>query len=231
MNEILFIGFFIFLCALILGALRCGKFYLFVLIAIFSISMNIFVTKQFEIFGILVTGGNAIYGAIFLSTDILSEYFSHRDALKSVTVGFFALIFFAIATQILIFFEPAEFDTAQNSIKNLFSPLPRILFGSFLAFFIAQICDIFLFHKIKKITKKKFLFVRNNFSTAISQFLDTLIFTAVGLTNFAFLPLPGVIEPQNFWPIFWATYLIKILVAAIDTPFLYLAKNFLPEKN
>ncbi len=222
-NEVLFILFLLFLLSLNLVAFRLGKVYMFVLIAVYSLVMNIFVLKSFMLFGFAVTGGNALYGAVFLLTDMLNEHHSKKDAMKAVGVGFVTVLVFVIATQVLIAFSPNEFDWASESINTLFSLAPRILFGSLLAYAIAQPLDVYLFNAIKKKTKEKYLFLRNNGSTLISQLVDTLVFTAVGLTGFAFLPFEGIIPTEIFWEVAIATYVIKLIVALIDTPFIYLS--------
>ena len=223
MNEILFIAFTLFLLTVNLIAFRFGKTYVFLLIGLYSVLMNIFVTKQFDLFGFAITGGNALYGAVFLLTDILSEHYGKKEAYKAVRIGFFAMLMFVIATQVLLAFGPNEMDFAHESLATLFSVTPRILFGSLLAYAIAQSFDVWCFDVIKKLTKNKYLFLRNNASTWISQFIDTVIFTAVGLTAFSFLPFDGIIPVEIFWEVTFATYIIKIIVAALDTPFLYLS--------
>ncbi len=222
-NELVFISFTIFLLGLSLVAFRYGKTYIFILIAIYSLLMNIFVLKQFNLFGFVVTGGNALYGAMFLLTDILSEHYGKKEAFKAVLIGFLTSAVFVISTQVLLAFSANEFDFAQGPLNSLFSLAPRILFGSMLAYIISQSFDVWAFNKIKKITQGKFLWLRNNGSTLISQFIDTMIFTAVGLTAFSFLPFEGVISADLFWSVAFATYVIKIMVALLDTPFLYLS--------
>jgi len=197
-NEILFILFTLFLLSLSLIAFRYGKAYMFVLIAIFSLLMNIFVLKQFNLFGLVVTGGNALYGSIFLLTDILSEHYGKREAFKAVLLGFLTSAFFVIATQVLLAFTVNEFDFAQPHLVTLFSLAPRILFGSMLAYIISQNFDVWAFNRLRKLTNNKYLWLRNNGSTFISQFIDTMIFTAVGLTAFSWLPFEGVISTDLF---------------------------------
>ena len=231
MNELLFIGFALFLLTLNLVAFRCGKIYMFALIAIFSIIMNIFVTKQFELFGLMVTGGNALYGATFLLTDLLSEHYGKKEALKAVAIGFLSTVVFIVATQVLLAFQPNDMDFAQESLVTLFSLTPRILIGSLLAYAIAQTFDVWMYAKIRAWTKEKYLFLRNNGSTFISQLIDSIIFTAVGLTAFSFLPFEGIIPVDIFWEVTLATYLIKVIVAVINTPFMYLSYRFLPEEK
>lgn len=221
-NEIIFILFTIFLLGLSLLAFRYGKSYMFVLIAIYSLLMNIFVLKQFNLFGFVVTGGNALYGAMFLLTDILSEHYGKKEAFKAVMIGFLTSAVFVVATQVLLAFSANEFDFAQPHLVALFGIAPRILFGSMLAFVISQSFDVWAFNKIRDLSNDKYLWLRNNGSTLISQFIDTIIFTAVGLTAFNFLPFEGVISTDLFLSVAIATYIIKVIVALLDTPFLYL---------
>lgn len=231
MNELLFLSFAFFLLILNLIAFRLGKVYMFGLIAIFSITMNIFVTKQFELFGLMVTGGNALYGALFLLTDLLSEHYGKKEALKAVGVGFVTSLIFIVATQVLLAFQPNEMDFAQESLSTIFSLTPRILCGSLLAYAIAQTFDVWMYAKIREWTKEKYLFLRNNGSTILSQFIDSIIFTAVGLTAFSFIPFEGIIPAEIFWEVTFATYAIKVIVAIIDTPFMYLSYRFLPDRK
>lgn len=223
MNELLFVGFALLLMLINLYAFKKGVVYMYILIAVYTLMMNVFVVKQFNLFGLAVTGGNALYGAIFLLTDLLTEHHGEKKAVKSVKIGFGVMLLFVLFTQVLLFFEPNSYDYANDSIHTLFSVTPRILVGSLLAFFVAQRLDIFLYQKIKTVTKGKFLFLRNNGSTMISQLVDTLIFTSVGLTAFEFLPFEGIIPTDIFWENVLFTYIIKVVVAGIDTPFLYLS--------
>lgn len=231
MNELIFIGFVLVLMGINLLAFRKGVMYMYILIALYTLMMNIFVVKQFNLFGLAVTGGNALYGAIFLLTDLLSEHHGEKKAVKSVKIGFSVMLLFVLFTQVLIWFEPNSYDYANEGILTLFSVTPRILAGSLLAYFIAQRLDIFLYQKIKTLTKGKYLFLRNNGSTIVSQLVDTLIFTAVGLTAFEFLPFEGIIPTSIFWQNVLFTYIIKLIVAGIDTPFLYLSYKIKPKSE
>lgn len=227
-NEILFITFFLILCIFNITAFRFWKTYMYVLIAVYTVLMNIFVTKQYMLFWFAITWWNALYWATFLLTDLLSEHYWKKEAFKAVAVWFLSMIIFVISTQFLIHFTPNEYDYANKSIKTLFSITPRILLWSLLAYFIAQNIDVFLYEKIKLFTKWKYLFLRNNWSTMISQAIDTLIFTFVWLTTFWWFT--WVIELNIFWEVAIATYVIKLIVALIDTPFMYLSL-FIYKKN
>ncbi|MGL5578576.1 MAG: queuosine precursor transporter, partial [Fusobacteriaceae bacterium] len=67
----------------------------------------------------------------------------------------------------------------------------------------------------KRFPATKHIWIRNNLSTLVSQFIDNLVFTAIAF--WGVMPLEVLIE------IFWSTYFIKFIVASADTPFVYLA--------
>lgn len=227
-NETVFFLFALLILSLSLLVFRLGKMYIFTFIGLLTVLMNIAVLKQFVLFGFLVTGGNVLYGAIFLLTDMLSEHYGKKEAFRAVAIGFAASLLYVISTQFFLLFTPATDDFAHESMQTLFGVVPRILFGSLLAYGIAQTLDVFLFSKIKKMTKGKFLFLRNNFSTLISQFFDTMIFTFVGLTTI--WGIEGVITLEYFWEVALVTYAIKVMITLLDTPFLYLSYTLLSKE-
>lgn len=200
-----------------------GKTGLFVWIGISTVLANLQVVKTIEIFGLTATLGNAMYGTAFLVTDILNEKYGKDDAKKAVWLGFFTLLTMTIIMQMVLLFKPHEIDFAQDSLSTIFGILPRIALGSLCAYLISQFADVYIFTYLKKKFPKDGQFwIRNNGSTMISQLLDTIVFTSI-----AFL---GV-YPFNEWlQIFITTYLLKFIVASLDTPFGYIAKRF-PDKD
>ena len=120
-----------------------------------------------------------------------------------------------------LWFTPSEYDIAHDSLEVIFSLVPRIALGSLIAYAVSQMLDVSLFEAIKKrFPSKKLLFLRNVGSTFVSQFIDTLIFVPI-----AFL---GEFPNELVIEIFWTTYVIKLLVAILDTPFVYLISNIKP---
>jgi len=220
MNEILFILMSLVSLGFMLIAFRLGKAWVMGMIVVCVILMNIFVTKGMYLFGLAATGGNVLYASIFLATDLLAEHYGKKTATRAVRIGFLASLFFLVMSQFILWFEPADFDFAQSALKTIFSLTPRIVIASLIAYLISQHLDVWLFHKIKEKTKGKHLWLRNNGSTWISQAVDSVIFTLI-----AFL---GVFP--DIWQIILFTYIIKIIVAALDTPFIYLSKQFLPKE-
>jgi queuosine precursor transporter len=204
-----------------------GKYGMFAWIAMGTILANIQVLKIVELFGLYATLGNIMFGTLFLATDTLSEKYGIKEAKRAVYMGFFTLISMVIIMQFALWFNPAEEDFAQDALVTIFGinfgevDMVRIIIASLIAYLVSQILDVHLFQKIKSIwPSDKLLFVRNIGSTAISQAVDSAIFVPLA---FLFV-LPGNIVLS----IFFTTYLVKLLVAVLDTPFIYLMKRLKP---
>lgn len=196
-----------------------GKTGLFVWIGFSTVMANLQVVKTIEMFGLTATLGNAMYGTAFLVTDILNEKYGKEEAKKAVWLGFFTLLSMTLIMQMVLMFKPHETDFAQESLSTLFSVLPRIAAGSLAAYLVSQFTDVYIFTYLKKKFPKDGQFwIRNNGSTMISQLSDTLVFTSI-----AFL---GVFPLEEWIQIFITTYLLKFIVAVLDTPFGYIAKRF-----
>ncbi|MDT8389524.1 MAG: queuosine precursor transporter [Lentisphaeria bacterium] len=200
-----------------------GKTGLYVWIPISTIVANIQVLKTVELFGVTATLGNIVYASSFLVTDILSENYGKKEAARAVAIGFFSLIAMAALMNLALWFEPAESDFAQDSLKTIFGIMPRIAAASLTAYVLSQTHDVYAFHFWKKQKPGiRYLWVRNNASTMVSQLIDTTVFCVIAFT--------GVFPWPVFWQIFWTTYMLKWLVAAADTPFVYWAKVMFSRK-
>jgi queuosine precursor transporter len=196
---------------------------LFVWVGFSTVIANIQVVKTIEIFGLTATMGNVMYGTLYLVTDILHEKYGKEAARKAVWLGFFTLVATTLIMQFALLFAPHETDIAQPALTTIFGVLPQIAAGSLLAYMISQNTDVYLYSWFKKkFPKDNQLWIRNNGSTMISQFIDTLVFTTVAFY--------GLFEMDVWIDIFITTYAIKWIVALADTPFVYLAKRFHRDK-
>jgi len=178
---------------------------------------NIQVLKTVELFGLTTTLGNVLYASVFLATDLLSEFYGKKEAQKGVLLGFVTLLMMVGYMQIALLFQPAADDFAQPHLQALFGFMPRIALASMFAYLVSQMHDVWAFHAIKQRTGGKMLWLRNNASTMVSQFLDSAIFCTIAFW--------GVFPLNIFMEIMLSTYIIKVAVAALDTPFIYLAKR------
>ena len=208
-----------------LGILLAFRFFkkegLFAWITLASILANIQVIKTIEIFGLITTLGNIVYGSSFLATDILNECYSEKEAQKGVFVGIFSIVMTTLIMQICLWFHPHPTDIANDAFHTIFSVLPRITIASILAYFISQNFDVWFYDYLRK-KYPLYLWLRNNGSTMVSQLIDNLIFT--------FVAFWGVFEFEVIKQIFITTYAMKWIVAILDTPFIYWAKKIHSKK-
>lgn len=217
MNSLIFLGWTIAALGIIILTYKLfGPPGLFGMIAASVVLMNIFVTKSVIILGIGATGGNVLYAAIYFSTDILSEHHGKKMAQKGVLIGFIAALFGLLASVVTIIMKPAPWDFASDALTLVLSPMFRIVLGSMLAYIISQRLDTNIYAWLKKIAPKH-LWLRNNGSTMTSQAVDTAVFCSVALL--------GSMPFEAWLQVCLSTYLIKIIIAGIDTPFLYLTKK------
>lgn len=211
---------FIFSCVL-LAYLFFGKTGLFCLSAIVTVLANIEVLILVDAFGMEQTLGNVLFASTFLITDILSEYESKKAADKAVWIGVFVSLFFLLLSQSWLLYLPGENDSVSEAMKTVFSSTPRMLLSSLAVYAVSQFFDVWLYHKWWAFTekrcgsKKRFLWLRNNGSTLISQIVNTLLFTL--------LAFYGTYDIQTLFSIFLSSYIIFVFTSLLDTPVIYLA--------
>lgn len=227
-NSLLWILFLLFdLCMVVLIYRLFGRAGLFAYIVMAIITANIQVIKLVNIFGLETTLGNVMYGSIFLCTDILNEVYGKKEANRAVWLGFVAMVLLTLYMQVSLMFTPSQYDNGQSeALAGVFSFLPRITIGSMLAYLASQFLDVALFAKIRIKTQGRMLWLRNNASTLLSQAVDTTLFVFIGLGPINMFFGAALIDSwQVFWMIWLSSYIMKLIVAVVDTPFLYLAKR------
>lgn len=197
-----------------------GKKGLYAWIGVATVIANIQVTKTIDMFGIVMTLGNTMYVSLYMTSDLLNEKYGQEEARKAVWFGFFTLLMTTVIMQMAIFFTPSEGDFAQDSLKNIFGLMPRLALGSLSAYFVSQFLDVKLYSWIRNFyPKPEHFWIRNNGSTMISSFVDTLIFCLIAFS----IPSYG----WSVWvEILLTTYIIKFVLTAVGTPFLYKARAF-----
>lgn len=215
-NNILYISWiFVALSLMLVAFLLWGKNGILGIIIANLVLMNIFVLKGMKLFGLDATGGNVLYAAVFLGTDIIAEYFGEKEARKTVLIGFYISVFFLLASRFIVMFRPASWDLYHNSLKEIFTPTWRIVGASMLAYLISQNFDVFFYGLLKRLAPGH-LWLRNNGSTWCSQAIDTIVFCTAAFV--------GMYETHVIFGIIASTYILKIVVAALDTPFIYFSK-------
>lgn len=224
MNELLLIGSVIIIYGLVLLAYRIfGKLGLYTMMIIVTIIANIEVLMLVNAFGLNQTLGNVLFASTYLITDILSENEDKKSASKAVWLGVFTSLVMLIFTQYMRLYIPAENDWAKESINTIFATTPRLILGSMAGYVVSQLFDVWLYHVWWKFTenktgdRKKFLWLRNNGSTLISQLINTVIFTTI---SFA-----GWYDLSTLITVMISSYVIYIFTSLLDTPAVYVARK------
>ena len=205
-----------------------GYIGIFIYSALAVIAGNIQVLKTVDFFYSPepVALGTILFASTFLCTDILSEHFGREKARKNVLIGFSSFLFMTIIMLITIGFRPSVNDWAQDSLANIFTPMSRFFIASMIAYLASQYFDVWIYSTIKKITKSRYLWLRNNLSTILSSLIDNTIFSLL-----AWIILNP--NPETLYNVIMiyilGTYLLRITLALLDTPFIYLAKYFIPK--
>jgi len=204
--------------------LAAQRIYL-ILAALFIASLvvsNLIFQKFFywDFFGIYtfeISVGILPYPITFLITDIISEVYGKKKANQVVTAGIFASFFSMLIIFVADYVPATTWSPINDSLfTKVFGATAIAVLASMMAYLLAQYIDIQIFHFWKRITKGKHLWLRNNFSTFLSQFVDT--FTVLFL-----LCSFGKIDWDLFGALLASGFLFKVMIAALDTPFLYAA--------
>ncbi len=200
---------------LILGALFIAS-----LVVSNLIFQKFFYWDFFGIYQFEISVGILPYPVTFLITDIISEIYGKKKANQVVTAGIFASFFSLLIVFVADVVPATPWSPIDDPLfSKVFGATAIAVFASMMAYLLAQYIDIQLFHFWKRLTKGKHLWLRNNFSTFLSQFVDTFTVLLL-LCSF------GKIEWSLFGALLLSGFLFKVLVAALDTPLLYAAVYF-----
>jgi len=155
------------------------------------------------------------YPVTFLITDIVSEIYGRRRSDLIVMAGLISSVFVLLIIYISAAVPATDWSpVSDDQFHRVFGNTVDSVAASMAAYLMAQFIDIRLFHFWKKKTHGKHLWLRNNFSTIPSQFIDTLIVLLV-LCYF------GSISWDRFGPLLVNGFLFKVVIALLDTPFFY----------
>ena len=206
----------IFLGSLVLTNLIAGKFF----------------TLALPVFGELpLSCGVIAYPVTFLATDLISEVYGRRRATQVVKTGFAVSVFVTFVVWVANhapIWEDSYVD--QESFQTVFGLTPGIVFGSMIAYLSAQFVDVHLFEFWRHLTGGRHLWLRNNASTVLSQFLDTVLVVTIALVVWPVLDGSEGTDPISrdvWWDIIIGQYLFKAGVALVDTPLFYAGTKML----
>lgn len=223
-NEVLLIVMLVVLYASVLGWYWLfGETGLLCMTVFATIAANIEVLILVNAFGMEMTLGNILFACTFLITDILSETAGRKMANRAVAIGIVTSLLFILVSQSWLLYVPSASDHLAPAIRQVFTNTPRLMVASLGVYAVVQVFDVWAYHKWWRFTTRKFgnsrrfLWLRNNGSTLISQLLNSIIFTFA-----AFL---GQYDVRVLLSIALSSYVIFIVTSLADTPVVYLARR------
>ena len=193
------------------------------------VACNLIFKKFFNIdfFGypFIQSVGLIAYPITFIVTDLISELYGKKRANQVVVSGFCASVFTVLLIYISInipILDPGS-PVSQDTFEAVFGLAGPAFFASMVAYLTAQFIDVRIFHFWKRLTKGKYLWLRNNASTMFSQLVDTSLVLLI-------LCSAGEIPWGNFTTFLINGWLFKVAVALIDTPIIYFILWMLKDK-
>ncbi len=217
MNTVIFIGQTLFLSIISLIALRMGVQAATAYAAVLTLLANLFVQKQIVLFGLEATASDALAIGITLTLNLMQEFYGRKAARNGLIASFLCAGVYAFLTLFHLKYQPSPSDSLNVHFIALLAAAPRIIGASLISFLISGFLDYYLFQIFKKIFRSRFLFFRNYGSIALSQAVDTLLFS--------FLGLYGLVS--HLGQIIVVSYAIKSVALLLTSPAVWFSKKLL----
>lgn len=182
---------------------------------------NVVASKVVTFWGLVVPAAIVAYPLTFLMTDVIGEIWGKEEANKTVKIGIVCQLASLLMIGLAILLPVAPFADNQAEFKSILGSSFRVVFASLIGYICSQSWDVWIFHKIRDAYIKKHgstkggRWIWNNASTMTSQIIDTAIFITIAFVG----------TVPNIFTMIASQYFIKLIYAALDTPFFYLLTN------
>lgn len=174
---------------------------------------NVVSNKVLQLGPLQVPGAALCYCITFLCTDIIGELWGKGEANRAVRYGFICQCLASLLILLTQHLPAAAFaENVADAYVVLLGTNWRFFLASMTAYLVSQTWDVWLFHKLKEQTEGKKKWLRNNLSTMTSQLLDTVIFISIAFYG----------SVPNLWVMIVSQYVLKLILALLDTPIFYL---------
>ncbi|MGP1394887.1 MAG: queuosine precursor transporter [Inquilinaceae bacterium] len=204
--------------------------YVYIVVAVLGANLQVLKPVQFSVFSDPVALGTILFASTYLCTDILAEHFGRDSARRAVLLGFAGFFLWTLLAVVTLGFAPLTPEQAgeglswalgiHGAMATLYTPVPALFVAGMTAYLVSQFHDIWLYRLISRLTGGRHLWLRNNASTMISALIDNIVFSVLAWVILAPEPLGW---HTLIFTYILGTYTLRLIVAALDTPFLYLA--------
>lgn len=210
--------------------------YLYNIVAVLAANIQVLRNVQFSLSAEPVALGTVVFATTYLCSDILSEHYGKETAKKGVWICFAAQLLMTLLMIVAVGYPLLPADvlasneenfvrTAENALAFLFTPSPRILCASLIAFAISQFNDIWVFQTLNQLTKGKGLWFRTAAASVVSSVVDTVLFSSLAWVILA--PIPVNLTTLIFTYIL-GTLITRFIISFMATPVLYASYWFRP---
>lgn len=231
-TEMMLIGEFSIAIILLLGFLKyfgLPGLYAFLISSLFVANIQVLKVVEYNFYPLPVALGKVIICCSFFAIDIIAEFYGKEKARNAVWLGLSSNIMIVLLMIITIGYMPfgttdpnyASFSTHNESMKDIFLPLPNILIAGIVSYLVSQYIDIYLFTRIKEKTKGKYLWLRAFFAPALSSFIDNVIFYTLAFYLLSSKPLELNVLIFTY---ILGTYIFRLCLIFISSYVLYLAR-------
>jgi len=186
--------------------------------------------KFFSLFGRTFSSGILAFPLTFVLTDLVNEFYGKHGARRLTYAGLGAALFVFGVMQIALHLPDAATSPISSPVfKSAFGISSRLFVASLTAYMIGQLLDISIFHAVRRMTGHRFIWLRANGSTVLSQMVDSFTVSFVFLVGNQ--PMGFIVENAG------NNYLAKLAMAILLTPLLYavhgVARRFfdIPERD
>lgn len=216
-NEVIFTIHTLATIGLSLGALILGEQALVGTLCLFGVLSNIFVAKQITLFGWAVTCSDVYAVGSILCLNLLQEYFGKEKITRAIWASFWCIAIFFITSQLHLWYRPNAFDTTQQHYQAILEIMPRITCASMISYLTVQFIDASFFALLKKHFCDKYFTTRTLISLILSQTLDTVLFSFLGLYGIVGSVLHVIV----------VSLVVKFMIIGLSTPLIGLTKKWI----
>ncbi len=180
-----------------------------------------------------LTAGVVIWPVVFITTDVINEYFGKKGVRKISYLAAACIAFAFLVIYIITLLPPAQFWLEVNNedpegnrfninyaFKTIFRQGLGIIVGSLIAFLIGQLMDVFVFQRLRRYTGEKMVWLRATGSTLISQLIDS--FVVLSIAFYILAPSESRWSIAQVASVGTINYIYKFFVAILLTPLIYL---------
>lgn len=210
--------------------------YLFNIVAVLAANIQVLRGVQFSLSPEPVALGTVVFATTYLCSDLLTEHYGKEAAKLGVWYCFAAQLLMTLLMVISVGYPnlPAELSNtsalqhlqqAEKALALLFTPSPRLLIASLLAFAVSQFNDIWIFQALNIATKGRLLWLRTSVSSIVSAFVDTVLFSVLAWVILA--PQPVGLSTLIFTYIL-GTFVTRAFMSLFATPVMYLSYHCKP---